>query len=314
MVAPLLARLTLQDFTREQNELSFIRMAAPSPSLGAPVNWKRIFVYLTHFSDGPATGIRNGHFNATRLTAWFMRTGSSSATSRGVHASAQPGQWLVCLPGVRDQKIDKNARYVSLHFAIECPDNPAEWTGPAVMVFDQTPSLDRTLRQLQQSKVSRYMSEAGIFHPQEIAATFVETFHFQKCSSAFFQELLQVLASRQAFCHAPTIQDPRVRHSRQFLAQCDFRQHFSRRQLAAQYDLSASQMDRLWRQELNITPQDYWDQCRLKQACALLEVKEHLIKEVSYMVGFQYVSRFCIWFRNKMQESPSSYRRRHMSQ
>lgn len=279
-----------------------------------PAAWKRIFVYLTHFADGSATGIRNGHFNATRLTAWFMRTGSSSATSRGVDASARPGQWLVCLPGIRDQRIDQHARYVSMHFAVETPDNPAEWTGPAVLTFDQTPPLAQALGRLQRSKISRYMSDAGIFHPQKITAPFMETFRFQEYSTAFFYELLRLLASRNAFYHPSTAHDPRVRHSRHQLSQSDFQQHFSRRQLATQYGLSPSQLDRLWRQELDTTPQNYWEQCRLKRACSLLETNEHPVKEIAYLLGFQYPSRFCIWFRNKMRESPRSYRQRHMAE
>lgn len=287
-----------------------MRMKLSPSSPETPVAWGRVFLYCSFLADGPAAGIRDGHFNATRLTAWLIRAGSATIDSRGIHGHAKPGEWLVCLPGVRDQTIEKSARYASLHFAVESPDLGAEWTGPAVHVFETTRALDRSLSRLQRTRFARFMKAAGQVRPQDVSSTVTDMLQFQECAATFFRELLLELAPRHTFYSLLAVRDPRVLHSRQYLAQSDFRQHFSRRQLAEQCGLSPSQLDRLWRQELGTTPQHYRDHCRLKRACSLLETGQHPVKEIAYMTGFHHLSRFCIWFRRKMGESPSSYRKR----
>lgn len=287
-----------------------MRMLSSTHAPETPLAWGRVFLYCSFLADGPAAGIRDGHFNATRLTAWLMHAGSATVDSRGAHGHAEKGQWLVCLPGVRDQTIDKSALYASLHFAVESPDVSAEWTGPAVHVFKTTPTLDRSLRRLQRTRFARYMKTAGLSRPQDVPSTVIDMLQFQECAASFFRELLVELASLHTFYSPLSVRDPRVLHSRQYLSQSDFRQHFSRQQFAEQYGLSPSQLDRLWRQELGITPQYYRDQCRLKRACSLLETGRHPIKEIAYMTGFHHLSRFCIWFRRKMGESPTSFRKR----
>jgi AraC-like DNA-binding protein len=285
-------------------------MQSTDANSGKAALWKSLRISLFRFSDGPPAGIPTGRFLATRVTAWKIKNGSASVRTRNCAITARTGQWLVCLPGDRYQKIERSTCYVSMHFEVDNLDNAAEWTGHPALVIDDTPSLNRLLRQLQQTALMRHLRESGLMHPEEVPSTLAESLEFQSRLLVLFRELSLELDCRGVSFHSPVIHDARLRHSRQELLQMDLSKPFARRHHAAQYGLSAGQLDRLWRKELGVTAQGHYHQRRLALACSLLERGDRQIKEIAHLTGFRYFSRFCIWFHRRMGESPSAFRHR----
>ena len=238
-----------------------------------------------------------------------METGTAELQTRGTRVRAGAGQWLICLPGERSQRISGNASYASLHFTTESPADAAAWSGPGAIRFEAAPALEKALKKLRDSPIITSMREAGVLHPHEFPLTFVEHLSLQHLSLAFFGELAALLEENSISFRHLSIPDIRVRLSHDRLNQIDFRKPFSRKDLARRHGLSASQMDRLWRRTLGFTPQACYEQRRLRLACTLLEAPDRPIKEVSHETGFRHFSRFCIWFKTRMGCSPGFFRR-----
>lgn len=274
----------------------------------SPSIWRNLNVSLFRFSDGSSPGKVTGSFHAVRLTAWRMQSGTAELEIQGIRVRAERDQWLICLPGMRVQQLSADARYVSLHYTVESSPELGVWSGCRAIHFDTVPEIERALKELKISTIIRRMGKSSLIYPQEIPATFQEHLCLQQRSLRFFEVLSALLEKQSVHYQILPIMNSRVRASYAALTEDDFKTPFSRRDLAKSHGLSTSQMDRLWKQHLGLTPQSYLDRRRLKQACILLESMSHSIKEIAHETGFRHLSRFCIWFKKRTGCSPGLFR------
>lgn len=280
------------------------------PASSPPAYWDGLRISLIRFLEGPPIG-RHGLFHGVVFTVFHLLEGAVSVTKDGRTAQAGAGEWLVCRPGERFQNFSEAARILSIHLLIESPANTAGWTGPPVLTLDRDAELERRARRMRRAGILRRQREQGKLTPQGVPSTFAEQVELQEVTAAFFGRLLELLEARGMRYEAPPIRDSRVRESRQRLAAMNLREPFSRAELAATCGLSAAQLDRLWRAELETTPAQYWNRRRLETACALLQGDGHSIKEVAYETGFGHLSQFSSWFTANLKESPRIFRKRH---
>lgn len=83
---------------------------------------------------------------------------------------------------------------------------------------------------------------------------------------------------------------------------------FSRQAMARQLGLSERYLTRCFHKEMGITPVEYLDRYRMKQAKKMLESGES-VTETALNIGFSSVSYFSRLFEKEVGESPSAYRR-----
>lgn len=82
----------------------------------------------------------------------------------------------------------------------------------------------------------------------------------------------------------------------------------SRRDMAAYAGVSERHLDRCFRQDTSITPVDYLNRYRIRQAKILLAQGEKSLTEIALAVGFSSSSHFGRVFRREVGSSPSAYR------
>lgn len=73
--------------------------------------------------------------------------------------------------------------------------------------------------------------------------------------------------------------------------------------------ISQSQLRRVFKREIGMSPIEYKNSLRIKSACNLLEVSNHNISEISEALGFENPYFFSRFFKNYMKTSPLKYRK-----
>ncbi|MDR1282909.1 MAG: AraC family transcriptional regulator, partial [Opitutaceae bacterium] len=227
--------------------------------------WDGLRVSLIRFFEGPPIG-KYGVFQGVVLTVFKFLEGEVTLVKGGVSARARKGDWMVCHPGERFQDFSDSARIISIHLLVESPGNAAAWSGDPVLAFGPEEAargggggLDACVRRMRRSAVLRRLEASGKICPLGVPETFAEALELQEVVAAFFRRLMGVLEPLGMRYEAPLIRDGRVRESRQRLSAAGLREGFSRERLAAGCGLSASQLDRLWREELGQTPAQFWN-------------------------------------------------------
>jgi AraC-like DNA-binding protein len=276
--------------------------------------WDGLRISLIRFFEGPPIG-KYGTFYGVVFTAYKMLTGTATVRKGGVSVAAKQGDWIMCLPGERFQDFSDNARILSFHLLVESPGNAAAWSGgPVLIVPEKTATqtgLELCVTRLRESTVVKRLEAGSQISPLGIPETFSEALELQETVAAFFRRVIDAVEPLGMRYEAPLIRDKRVRENRLRLANADFREGFSRVRLAKEVGLSPTQMDRLWREELGLTPAQFWQEKRLQTACVLLQADTHSIKEIAYEIGFRHLSQFSFWFGTNMHESPRAFRSRH---
>jgi YesN/AraC family two-component response regulator len=85
---------------------------------------------------------------------------------------------------------------------------------------------------------------------------------------------------------------------------------FSRQDMARQLGLSERYLTRCFRKEMGITPVEYLNRYRLKEAKAMLGTGAN-VTETALAVGFSSVSYFTRLFEKEVGVSPGAYRHNH---
>ncbi len=87
----------------------------------------------------------------------------------------------------------------------------------------------------------------------------------------------------------------------------------SLREMAAAIGVNEDYLGRVFRQELGLSPGDYLNRYRIKQAKELLQQTDNSIMAVAHKVGFKDSAYFSRVFRKLVGQSPSAYRDYHES-
>jgi AraC family transcriptional regulator of arabinose operon len=102
--------------------------------------------------------------------------------------------------------------------------------------------------------------------------------------------------------------DPRVRKGMDYLA-ANIRQPFHLETLARHCGLSVSRLAHLFKREAGTSPQQFFEQQRMRQASQLLRVTGLGIAEIAAEVGYDDPFYFTNRFRRHAGKSPTQYRR-----
>jgi AraC-like DNA-binding protein len=78
--------------------------------------------------------------------------------------------------------------------------------------------------------------------------------------------------------------------------------------LAAELGVSLRQLQRVFKEELNITPNTFITTLKMEEASAMLKTKDKNISEVAYAVGYSDPAYFAKVFKKYFGKSPKEYR------
>jgi transcriptional regulator GlxA family with amidase domain len=84
-------------------------------------------------------------------------------------------------------------------------------------------------------------------------------------------------------------------------------------ELAHNYQISASRLSHLFKNEVGVNVKDYRLDCRLQRSAEMLVSTNMLIKEIAYLAGYGHSSSFVRAFKTHFGVSPASYRRRRVA-
>jgi AraC-like DNA-binding protein len=274
--------------------------------------WDGLEISLWRFTEGPPVS-PSGVFNGLALTIWKILKGEASIIVGDNKVIGHAGDWMFCAPGLHQVIFSEDLSFLSIHLGIESPSNGAEWIGESPLHLSRCESLDAAIIQLKNDKRIQKMITEDEYDPRRVAVPLKEMLSYNQQVFALTQVLLSELEKHCLRFQVPTIQDIRVSQSLAHLTAIKLSIPFSREALAKEAGISASQLDRCWRNELGITPREYWHRLRLKRACHLLMKHDALIKGIAYEIGFRQTSHFSQWFTKSMQRSPSEYREHYYS-
>ena len=88
-----------------------------------------------------------------------------------------------------------------------------------------------------------------------------------------------------------------------------FTEEISVKELAQQCFLSESQLRRLFRNELEMSPIEYKNRLRMQAACRMLKLEQSSVSEIAGALGYSSVYSFSQEFRKAIGVSPRRYSR-----
>ncbi|WOO43283.1 AraC family transcriptional regulator [Rubellicoccus peritrichatus] len=224
--------------------------------------------------------------------------------------SCFPGNWFFVEPGIRLQRIHPQTNILSIGYE-------AEWlTGKPL--FN---SLN--LQDAKQANDRLYEISKKLFHQlhgeNQVSVSFVEAMQKKKCSLQahlrfrhVFQEWIASLVDRlEALGAASTIigsTSPRSLRFIQILENISFSTPLDKRHIENQMQLSWRRLEQIFIEAFEMSPNEFIQRRRFREAKRLLKLRDTPIKEISYLLGFPQASSFSIWFKNQADKSPKAYR------
>ncbi len=286
------------------------KIESPPATVYPPGDWQALHVGVERCYAGAPVG-KSGTFPGTVVTLCAMRKGTVSMSRDGlsVQVESRSKPWLINIPGERTQQFSDDAQIVSVHLSLSNPGNGAEWRGKPMVVAQPDAPARQALDKLQQAALAAGLSPQQL-EVRGLPLPLPAALALQAAGSELFGHLLRLTHPLGLRFEIPPIDDPRVRQSHLRLATLPMQTPFSRTVLASEQGLTAGQLDRLWRQELGLTPQQYRDRQRLAFACEQLRLPGASIKAVAADLGFRHLSQFSNWFRARHHESPRDFRNR----
>lgn len=76
-----------------------------------------------------------------------------------------------------------------------------------------------------------------------------------------------------------------------------------------EFNVSESVVFKVFRKERSMTPKQYINKCRIKQACTMLQGSTKSVKTISQLCGFNNETYFMYLFKKAMNCTPTEYRR-----
>lgn len=241
-----------------------------------------------------------------RLTAWWMQAGSVTVASRRQSVTAGAGEWLFCGPEPWEQSFTAQARLLSLNFQLEWPSGDSLVEPFLAVPCRANPALAEAAKPL--VALLRREFPGVRVDLQGLPASPTAFFRLQQLFSAWVLAYLETVLAQGVLPARMNGVDPRVRAALRFLDRHSWDARFRENELAKGVGLSVGHLDRLFVQQMGVTPRGYLQKRRLESARAMLREPLMAIKEVAYELGFSSPAHFCHWFRQAAGQSPREFR------
>lgn len=281
--------------------------AAPSTALTF-ADWSFLQARLLWCYEGEVAAPNRIIFSQrNQLSAWWLQAGSVTVRRDGRTWVASPGEWLFCGPHPMHQEFSADARILSINFKLEWPSGDSLVEQIVRVPARGHPALGRAARALQRFIARRFPRAGTDLRPRPVELT--DFFETQRLFSAWAQAYLKTMLAAGVVPARMAGLDPRVLEAVRRLDRHDWRSPFLEKDLARTAGLSAGHLDRLFVQQLGLTPRAYLQKRRLESALAALADATVPVKKIAYDLGFSSASHFTHWIRNTTGKSPREVRK-----
>lgn len=241
-----------------------------------------------------------------QLSAWWLQAGSVTVKRGAETWVARAGEWIFCGPHPIHQEFSPDARILSINFKLEWPSGDSLVEQILVVPAAGHPALGKAARALLRVISRRFPRIGTALQPQPIELT--DFFETQQLFAAWAQAYLKTLLASGVVPARMGGLDPRVLAALRVLDRHHWRTPFREKNLAASTGLSAGHLDRLFVQQLGLTPRAYLQKRRLESAAAALADSTVPAKKIAYDLGFSSASHFTHWLRRATGKSPRATR------
>ncbi|MDF3057111.1 MAG: AraC family transcriptional regulator [Rariglobus sp.] len=284
-----------------------MKTAATVPSVLTFEDWSFLQAHLLWCYEGEvAVPNRRLLSQRNQLSAWLLQAGSVTVRRGGQTWVARPGEWVFCGPHPMHQEFSPDARILSINFKLEWPSGDSLVEHILLVPAREHPALGRAARALLRFISKRFPHAGTDLRPRPMELT--DFFEMQKLFSAWAQAYLKTMLAAGVVPARMAGLDPRVLNLVRRLDRHDWRVPFREKKPALATGLSAGHLDRLFVQQLGLTPHAYLQKRRLESALAALAGSEVPAKKIAYDLGFSSASHFTHWLRNATGKSPREVR------
>ncbi|MET0262241.1 MAG: AraC family transcriptional regulator [Rariglobus sp.] len=281
--------------------------AVPPPSALTFEDWSFLHARLLWCYEGEVDVPNRRIFSQrNQLSAWWIQAGSVTVKRGGHTWVAHPGEWIFCGPHPMHQDFSPDARILSINFKLEWPSGDSLVDQIVVTSAEAHPALGKAARALLRFISRRFPLIGTALPPQPVELT--EFFETQQLFAAWAQAYLKTLLAAGVVPARMGGLDSRVLAALRQLDRHDWRTPFREKNLAATTGLSAGHLDRLFVQQLGVTPRAYLQKRRLESATATLADSTVPAKKIAYDLGFSSASHFTHWLRRATGKSPREVR------
>lgn len=248
-----------------------------------------------------------------QLSAWWLQAGSVTVKRGDEKWTARAGDWLFCGPQSLHQEFSADARILSINFKLEWPSGDSLVDQIVQVPAREHPTLGRTARALLRFITKRFPHAGTDLHPRPVELT--DFFETQKLFSAWAQAYLKTMLAAGVVPARMAGLDSRVLVLLRKLDRHDWRSPIREKaktdnssNAAALAGLSAGHLDRLFIQQLGMTPHAYLQKRRLESALAALADSSVPAKKIAFDLGFSSASHFSHWLKKTAGKSPREMR------
>jgi len=275
-----------------------------NPPLVSRNHWQLLRIELLWLYRNIVERKHIGRWGYTPHTsAWLVLKGSASIRRKEGFAEARKGDWLIGPPGERFQQASEDCELLSIAFL-------AQWvfgrelfsiSRPLSFSGEEAPTL-RLLGLGLSSDAKRLFPSSR----RELPALSGPVRSHLKLTADFYSwfEVLCGVLEKKGIQPDVVELDPRVEKAVRILDRAE-QQMPGPVEMARQIGLSASQLSRLFRQELGITVHEYCQKRKLAAARTLLATSGSSVKETAFRLGFLSSQHFSRWFHLGAGMTPS---------
>ena len=241
---------------------------------------------------------------STIYTLWFIQHGEVELKSPGRQWQVGAGNWIIVTPGMeRSQSFSSGCRILSVHFSFEQIFLHQFLTVPEIHVFPE-------------AQLAGLKAITGRF-----IATFEQTFkvassrplsmmiEYKAMEYRWFSRLFSLLVRRGVFPDQLSGVDARIEAAIDYLEKSDHGINVPYDELEKVCGLSRVQIDRLFKEQLEVSPKRICDRITLARAMRLLSDHNINCKEAGYRLHFVTIPHFCHWFRQHSGLTPDQFRK-----
>lgn len=286
------------------------KLSPRSPNHVRMVDWAHLKSELVWVYEGNVTPPYDNTWEHNQgYSALLLLHGRLRVETEAGAVNARAGQWVFPRQGRRLQRFTDKPRVLSVHFNFYWPGGKPlfQWDTALVLSADEVPQLERQTRILQRV-VERNLPGVGGNLLWE-RGTLKTHLRLQRAFDSWLYVFSNTLEDAGVAPSRVGPMDERILKAVHILDDLPLGEIFNEQRLAAEVNLSSSQLDRLFLKEFNRTPRQYFEDRRIEYAKNLVVSAPLSMKEITYEIGFGSLPSFSRWFRQKTGVSPKAYKK-----
>lgn len=273
-------------------------------------SWNKIEAELQWVYDSVEPGFKFYRKSIIpHCSAWLLRRGSIQLTADdGSIYNIEAGQWFFPKNGERMHQVAPDTSLLSIAYYLHWPNQePVFRDGLNIAIpAKEIPELEAASLILLDVKQQYFCEDFRLKANTEIYPP--HHFELQARFYDWLNQLYRIFHQRGIEPSHVNEMDPRLVAAIDTIQNYPLTEKLNEVQIASAIGIGYKQWRRLFAKEFGMTPQQYFNHCRLKRAKSLLQMSNLMIKEIAYEIGFKTPAYFTTWFSKHTNLTPNEYR------